>query len=73
MNWENDIKELEQFFGDTELPKGQFRLNNWSVITNVPGFIESHFACVKSNMNVKTFLPYLDRLKELRELLVNQT
>jgi len=32
-------------------------------------FIESHFATVKAHNGNRTFLPYLDRLKELKQVL----
>jgi hypothetical protein len=65
-NWEQDITELENYFASIELPTQPIRLNENSTITNCSKFIQSHFACVKANNGKRTFLPYLDRLKELK-------
>ena len=68
-NWDNDITELENYFTSIELPTQPVKLNKCSTITNCSLFIESHFATVKGNNGNRAFLPYLNRLQELKQLL----
>ena len=68
-SWEQDITELENYFAGIALPTQPVRLNPYSTITNCSLFIESHFATVKANNGKRTFLPYLNRLQELKQVL----
>lgn len=68
-NWSNDIAELENYFTSIELPTQPVKLNRCSTITDCSLFIESHFATVKANNGKRTFLPYLNRLQELKQVL----
>jgi hypothetical protein len=68
-NWEVDISELENFFKGTTIPNQPIKLNQCSEITDVSLFIESHFATVKANKDKRAFLPYLNRLQILRQIL----
>ena len=68
-NWSNDIAELENYFASIELPTQPIKLNRWSTITDCSLFIESHLATVKRNNGNSTFLPYLNRLQELKQVL----
>ncbi|MGX1024754.1 DUF6965 family protein [Psychroflexus sp. MBR-150] len=68
-NWGNDIAELENYFASIELPTQPVKLNRCSTITDCSLFIESHFATVKANNGKRTFLPYLNRLQELKQVL----
>jgi hypothetical protein len=65
-NWENDITELENYFAGVTLPNQPIKLNPYSTITNCSQFIETHFAILKANNGKQTFLPYLNRLQELK-------
>ena len=67
--WSNDIAELENYFTSIELPTQPVKLNRCSTITDCSLFIESHFATVKGNNGNRTFLPYLNRLQELKQVL----
>lgn len=67
--WGQDIANLESYFASIRLPAGPVRLNQCGTISNLPLFIESHFATVKANNGKRTFLPYLTRLQELRQTL----
>ena len=67
-NWSNEIKELQTFFASIEIPK-QLKLNDYSTITDCSKFIESHFNILSFNNGVIQYLPYLNRLKELKEAL----
>jgi hypothetical protein len=68
-SWEQDITELEHYFETATLPAVPVKLNPYSTITNVALFIHSHFATVKANNGKRTFLPYLNRLQELKQYL----
>ena len=68
-SWEQDITELENYFTGITLPTQPLMLNRCNTITNCPLFIESHFATVKANNGKRTFLPYLNRLQELKQVL----
>jgi hypothetical protein len=68
-NWEPDIMELENYFAGIALPTQPIKLNRCSTITDCSLFIESHFATVRVNNGKQTFLPYLNRLQELKEVL----
>ena len=68
-NWEQDITELENYFTNIELPTQSVKLNKCSTIINCSLFIDSNFATVKANNGKQAFLPYLNRLKELKQVL----
>jgi hypothetical protein len=68
-SWEQDITELENYFTGITLPTQPAKLNKCSTITNCSLFIESHFATVKANNGKRTFLPFLNRLQELKQVL----
>lgn len=68
-DWSIDIEELETYFVNIELPTQPIKLNDCSTIKDCSLFIESHFATLKGNNGNKTFLPYLNRLQELKQVL----
>jgi hypothetical protein len=68
-SWEQDIAELENYFTGITLPTQPLKLNRCRTITKCSLFIESHFATVKANNGKRTFLPYLNRLQELKQVL----
>lgn len=68
-SWEKDIAELEKYFVAIELPTQPVKLNPWSTIEDCSLFVESSFETVKRNNGTQIFLPYLDRLKELKKIL----
>ena len=68
-NWNKEIVDLESYFTNIKLPTQPVKLNQCSTIIDCSLFIESHFATVKANNRNRTFLPYLNRLQELKQLL----
>ena len=68
-NWSNDIAELENYFTSIEIPTEPIKLNSYTTITDCMQFIESSFKIVKSKNGNKTYLPYLNRLQELKRVL----
>jgi hypothetical protein len=65
-SWNDQIAGLEEYFATAAIPEGQVRLNVCSTITNIPAFIASHLATIKANNGNRTYLPYLNRLKEIK-------
>jgi hypothetical protein len=68
-SWEQEISELENYFAGIELPTQPVKLNSYSTITDCSQFIETHLTTVKANNGKHNFLPYLNRLQELKEVL----
>ena len=68
-NWEQEITELENYFAKIELPTQPVNLKPGNTIINCSLFIEKQFATVKANNGNRTFLPYLNRLQELKKCL----
>ena len=68
-SWEQDITELENYFTNITLPTQPVKLNKCSTIIYCSLFIESHFTTVKANNGKRTFLPYLNRLQELKQVI----
>lgn len=66
----NEISELETFFNGLVLPACPVRLNKWTTITDCSLFVGSHLETIKRNKGNKTFLPYMNRLKEMKQLLL---
>jgi len=70
-SWEPEISNLEYYFSKLTLPSQPVRLNTFSTVTDIQLFIESHFATVKANNGKITFLPYLERLQALKQVLTH--
>lgn len=68
-NWSDKIQELELYFKENKsrTPIATYDLKSGGLITDVPKFIDSHLSTVKQNNGNPTFLPYLERLIELKE------
>lgn len=63
------IDELEIFFNSATIPNQPIKLNQCSVINNPRLFISGHLATVRNNNGKQTYLPYLYRLEQFREIL----
>ena len=68
-SWELHITNLENYFTRIALPTQPLKLNKCSTITNCSLFVESHFATVKANNGNSSYLPYLERLNSLKEVI----
>lgn len=68
-SWEPKISELNQYFKSIELPSGPIRLNACTYVSNVSEMIESHFTAVRANDGNSTFLPFLNRLQQMKTYL----
>ncbi|WP_185126924.1 DUF6965 family protein [Chryseobacterium lactis] len=68
--WDKKIQELETFFSDCELLNwNSIPLGSYGNISDVQLFIKNHLSIVKANAGKTVFLPYLQRLEELRSTL----
>ncbi len=69
--WNDDIEDLEQFFENNPIPKKAIQLNSSDTINDGALFVKSHLATIKANNGIPTFLPYLQRLKDFKQLLIS--
>ena len=69
VDWDREIKELEQFFKLATIPKGPISLNDHTKIVDPNKFITSHFEVVKAQNGKSVYRPYYDRLEQLKSLL----
>ena len=69
ITWSYEVTELEKYFSLVTMPVRPVKLNPCSTIVNIPLFIETHFATIKANDGSKIFLPFLNRLQDLKQLL----
>ncbi len=69
-NWSSDIAELENYFASVKILPKPIKLNGCSTIKDCTPFIRSHLATIKANKGKRAFLPYLNRLKELKLMLI---
>jgi len=63
------IKELEEFFSNVELPESA-KIYNFRIL-GVEKFVESHLAFIKHNAQKMAFKGYYERLMELKKVLTN--
>jgi hypothetical protein len=67
--WDNDIAELESFF--KVIPGGPIRLNVCELITDPSLFVKSHLNVLAAQNGNERYMPYLERLKALKQILSN--
>lgn len=66
-DWGQQIAELETFFSEVELPAEPIRLNQCSEVLNVSLLVETHLATLKNYNGNSNFLPFLNRLKLIKQ------
>ena len=64
-NWLSELDELEKFFSGVAFSNEPIKLNQCTTITDISLFLETNFATARANKGKPTFLPYLNRIKEL--------
>ncbi|GAC1301425.1 MAG: hypothetical protein NVSMB24_04230 [Mucilaginibacter sp.] len=64
-----DITELEADYKALQVPEQPIKINQYDKITNVKNFIDSHFEIIKHNNGNPVFIPYYQRLIELKLVL----
>lgn len=69
-DWDKDIEKLEDYFVSIRLPKEPIWLNRHSLIADCSVFVPNHLEVVKSNNGRIAYLPYLNRLKKIKEVLM---
>jgi hypothetical protein len=69
--WE--IEELETFFNNAIIPTQPLKLNAYSTIVDCSLFIETHLTIVRANKGNNVYLPYLNRLQELKKVLTTNS
>ena len=72
MNWDATISELEEFFRNNNIPDAPIRIDDVGTIVDTDLFIESHLQTVKHNINKIWFLPYLERLIALKNIITKK-
>lgn len=65
--WSEDIEKMERYFEQAIIPSYPVKLNTCTIITDVSKFLDTHFASLKANNGNRKFIPYLDRLKDLKQ------
>jgi hypothetical protein len=65
-NWDSELADLEKFFSYITLPAPPFVLDNCTTIIDYSIFFQSHFETLKANNGNQTFLPFLDRMREMK-------
>lgn len=61
------LDDLEQWFKDNPPPK-EVRLNRYSVITDTDKFIKSHISVLRAHSGNKGYMPYYERLIQLKKV-----
>lgn len=72
-DWSLEINSLQSFFDKTSIPTTQIALNSWSTVIDCNLFVRNHLRTLKANNGKLTFLPYLDRLREFKRVLISQS
>ena len=67
-----NIAEIETFYANAILPTTPIKLDNCTQIIDVKLFVESQLEYVRANNGKRIFLPHLERLQKLKELLSDQ-
>jgi hypothetical protein len=70
-DWTAEIVQLEKFFAGIVIPEEAIKLNAWTTIADVVGFIEAELLCSKANNGKRTFRSHIDRLFELKRILLS--
>ncbi len=68
-SWEQEIIELETFFKTASLPDHPIQLYTGVRITDVQLFIKAELTIVKANNGKRGFIPDLERLQDLKQIL----
>lgn len=70
INWENEINQLESYFTALHIHTRPIPLSPCETIQNPANFIHSHIEILRGNNGNPTFLPYLNRLYKLKQILL---
>lgn len=67
--WDQEIEGLREYFSESVLPDHPVKLNAWTTIVDPALFVDAHLSTVIHNNGKRSFLPFLERLQELKALL----
>ena len=70
-DWSDDIAELEKYFSSIKLPTEPIKINECCIVNDCSMLVETHLAILKRNNGKRLCLPYLHRLQNLKETLMN--
>ena len=70
-NWDKAIDGLCTYFSSISLPTEAVKLDQCTTILNVAQFIDSHLSLVRAQNGKPAFLPYLNRLLTLKQILIS--
>ncbi|MBG6234694.1 hypothetical protein IWX76_001249 [Pedobacter sp. CAN_A7] len=65
------IEELEAYFEGIDLPES-VKLNEATIIVDLPKFIKSHIITVKAHGHIRAYQSFYDRLVQLKDILEAQ-
>ncbi len=65
-DWKRTISELTDYFEKKEFPKGNIILKQGETIIKVTDFVKSHLSTIKTNEGKAAYLPFINRLVELK-------
>jgi hypothetical protein len=68
-SWAVEVEGLAKWFAGAVLPVGPVSLGGGGTVTDCRKFIDAHLEIVRANGGKATFLPYFERLRELRAVL----
>lgn len=66
-SWADEVDELAKWFAGAVLPVGPVSLGGGGKVTDCRKFIDAHLEVAKTNDGKATFLPYLQRLRLLKD------
>lgn len=71
--WSTEIQSLESFFSSMQLPLTPIRLNQSTIIYDLPKFIYGHLAILRTYNDNPVFRPYFHRLHLIQQLIQANT
>lgn len=69
VSWGQEIDKIEKYFNSIELPNKPINLNQCGLISDINLFISGHISILRANDGKQVFIPYLNRLNELKRIL----
>jgi len=69
--WDTELNDLKTFFSTVNLPSGPYKLNEWSVCLDLKRYVQTNLSASIANNGNHTFMPYLERLQNLKSMLTD--
>lgn len=66
--WSKEINELVDFFKDLQVPE-RLQLDSVTTIFDISLFLKTHFSICKRQNGNERYIPYLDRLRSVKDIL----